>query len=507
MPRQQRTRPISGRLRSSIRTHTPVRTGGVSPSSIKKLSVSMLRGYLASYKLPISGPKQQLIERLINHVRPRTTKERTRPVPQVESSDSNKSSPSGESALSNRPREQQTHSPTTSDQPSGGQENQSESSAHSSPRRRWRKNQRTTLTRSRKRHRTRSPPPHSYRDSSSESDSSLSPQRCKHRRDSSLTSASLRCRKRRHRARDSSLSSASSRHHKRRRKARDSSLSSASSRHHKRRRRARDSSLSSDSRQHKRRRSASDSSSTSSNSSTSTNYTHYYHRKRHRRCHTSSRASISCAPPLPSRLQDHIKRGKYVSFDKLLLPPNTPPIMTQTTHKKSKKERRQVTDITSWLEAWNRYLVCRIAYTPSMAVELAKYQTVMCLLFARYPPAACIEYDRLFRQAAAHDRSMRWDVPKEDIYVWALTQPASAVHGSQAFRDHCRMPISMRLGPPPKPSNSPGSKATHTSSGKEICKRINLIKCTKGDECVFAHVCWHRDCLGNHPGKGCPKQT
>ena len=82
------------------------------------------------------------------------------------------------------------------------------------------------------------PAPHSYRDSSSESDSSLSPQRCKHRRDSSLTSASLRRRKRRHKARDSSLSSASSRHHKRRRKARDSSLSSASSRHHKRRRRA-----------------------------------------------------------------------------------------------------------------------------------------------------------------------------------------------------------------------------------------------------------------------------
>ena len=72
--------------------------------------------------------------------------------------------------------------------------------------------------------------------------------------------------------------------------------------------------------------------------------------------------------------------------------------MMQTIHKKSRKEKRQVTDIISWLEAWNRYLVCRIAHTPSMAVELARYQAVMCmcLLFACYPPAACIEYDWLF---------------------------------------------------------------------------------------------------------------
>ena len=205
MPRQPRTRPISSRLWSSIRRHTPVRTSGVSPSSIKKLSVSMLQGYLASYKLPISGPKQQLIERLINHVRPRTTKERTRPVPQVESSDSNKSSPSGESALHNRPIEQQSDSSATSDQLSGGQGSKSELSAHSPPRRRG---QWSTNVRSRKRHRTHSPPPHRYRDSYLDSDSSLSPPQHKHRRrarDSSLSASSLPQHKHRQRVRDSSL--------------------------------------------------------------------------------------------------------------------------------------------------------------------------------------------------------------------------------------------------------------------------------------------------------------
>jgi hypothetical protein len=146
--------------------------------------------------------------------------------------------------------------------------------------------------------------------------------------------------------------------------------------------------------------------------------------------------------------------------------------------------------------------VCRIVHTPSVAVELS-----CALLFARYPPGPCIEYDWLFRQATARDRSVCWDIPKEDNYVWALTQTTSLGLGSHAFRDHSRIPISMRLGPLPKSAYPSGSRVTHTSSGKEICKRLNLTKCTKGDECILiCHVCWHRHCLGNHPGKGCPKQ-
>ena len=88
----------------------------------------MLRGYLASYNLPISGPKKQLIARLISHIRPTTTGQRTRREEPAES----KSSPSGESSNRGHSRGQQGDPPTTSDQPSGGQ---SESSSHLSPRR------------------------------------------------------------------------------------------------------------------------------------------------------------------------------------------------------------------------------------------------------------------------------------------------------------------------------------------------------------------------------------
>ena len=157
----------------------------------------------------------------------------------------------------------------------------------------------------------------------------------------------------------------------------------------------------------------------------------------------------------------------------------------------------------------------------SRALELIKYQTVVSLLFARYPASSVVEYNRLFHQAAARDRTMCWDSPKEEIYVWALTQPnltssnlvphlgmgnspSGRTSKSLSFRD--RLPITAHLGPPVKPNAPTIDRATHTPSGKEICKRFNLGKCTKGEDCIFTHSCWHSNCQGDHPGKGCPKR-
>ena len=80
-------------------------------------------------------------------------------------------------------------------------------------------------------------------------------------------------------------------------------------------------------------------------------------------------------------MQDRIRQGKYINFDRLLLPPLTPPLFTagQKSTKQRKTEKCQVTDLTSWLEAWNRYATCRIA--SDSALELVKYQTVVSLLF------------------------------------------------------------------------------------------------------------------------------
>lgn len=163
-----------------------------------------------------------------------------------------------------------------------------------------------------------------------------------------------------------------------------------------------------------------------------------------------------------------------------------------------------MTDLPSWLEAWNRYLCCHLSYFPLTALEMVKYQTLLIMLFAHHPPQHCLEYDRLFRQSAAQDTSLRWDAIKEDIYVWAITKR------SQSFRD--KPNIMSRLGPqPPDTSNSrgqpkPANREIHNKAGKEICKRYNLGRCTLGDQCVFSHTCWQPGCHGEHPGRGCTKQ-
>ena len=266
--------------------------------------------------------------------------------------------------------------------------------------------------------------------------------------------------------------------------------------------------------------SSSTSPSSSSSGSSSASSSRHRSRRRHRHCTRhrhrrhrhhrpsglSSSSTVSCAPPVPSRIRRKIHRGEYVDFEKLLLPTRTPPLFQPLTKQKRnhKEAKRVLTDLASWLEAWNRFLCCHLTSFPLTALEMVKYQTLVIMLFANHPPQHCLEYDRLFRQSAAQDTSLRWDTIKEDIYVWAITKKG------QSFRD--KPSIMSRLGPPPDTANSrvptkPGNRETHDKSGKEICKRYNLGRCTLGDQCVFSHTCWQPGCHGEHPARGCPKQA
>ena len=128
-----------------------------------------------------------------------------------------------------------------------------------------------------------------------------------------------------------------------------------------------------------------------------------------------------------------------------------------------------------------------------------------------HPPARCLEYDSLSHQAAARDPTLRWDTIKEDIYVWAITQrnnTSTSQFQPSIFNFRDRLPISACLGPPPSESSkATPPHATHTTEGKEICKRYNAGRCTRGEECIFTHICWHPGCQGEHPGKECAKCT
>ena len=133
-----------------------------------------------------------------------------------------------------------------------------------------------------------------------------------------------------------------------------------------------------------------------------------------------------------------------------------------------------------------------------MALELINYQTIVVMLFINHSQARCLEYDSLFRQAATHDPTLRWDTNKEDICVWAITQrhnTSTSQFQLSTSTFHDRLPISARL----RPQSAESGKAT--AEGKEMCKQYTAGCCTCGEECIFTHVRWHPDCQGEHPDK------
>ena len=223
------------------------------------------------------------------------------------------------------------------------------------------------------------------------------------------------------------------------------------------------------------------------------------HKKKAKRLRSGTKAkldklTVSCCPPLARRYSSKIVRGEYVSFDKLTIPKKH---RNDTSGKGGPKHtrRRPVTGLTTWIEAWNRFMGVVVANKPSKSLELIKYQTLITTAFQDYPPEACIEYDRRFRQLAAKNKDLAWGKYKEDLFVWCFSpKPASA--GS--FRAY-RPTILSRLGP------APGS-ATHTATGAEICIRYNLPRGCTMEGCRYKHVCSRRGCEGDHPATRCPSK-
>ena len=252
-------------------------------------------------------------------------------------------------------------------------------------------------------------------------------------------------------------------------------------------------------------RSGSSSSSSSSDSSSSSRDRRRHHHRRRRSSSLEAFSDplfISCSATPAKYLLKRIRRGKFVAFDKLLLPVLDETLAVGQAAKRTRDSRsakRRVVDLATWLEAWNIFLAVRLQVSPSSALQLAKYQAIMCQLFSSYPVGVCIKYDSLFRQAVARDKShlTPWDQVKDDILLWCATrhpfrtpkQPSANTLQSSATNGATK---------------ATQGRATHTQSGQEICRKFNYASCTRA-ECSFAHKCWVTGCLGDHPGKSCPR--
>ena len=99
---------------------------------------------------------------------------------------------------------------------------------------------------------------------------------------------------------------------------------------------------------------------------------HYRHRSSSSSGSSTDSPLISCVSTPARRTVKKIKRDEYTDFDKLLSPTDDAVPGQAVAPKKSRKTKRQVCNLQSWLEAWNIYLAFRIQMAPKTALQLVK---------------------------------------------------------------------------------------------------------------------------------------
>ena len=159
--------------------------------------------------------------------------------------------------------------------------------------------------------------------------------------------------------------------------------------------------------------SSSDSSSSDSSSSRSRSRRRHKrrrHSKRHHQDHSPLGAPFTTFTNAPPRKEARrIRNSKYIAFDKLLPPLDDQSLPALIGKGKIDKTQRLVSDLPSWLEAWNKFVAIRVQTFPDTALAMLQYQSTICQLFSTFGPVAALKYNKLFRQAVARakDQTLR----------------------------------------------------------------------------------------------------
>ena len=130
------------------------------------------------------------------------------------------------------------------------------------------------------------------------------------------------------------------------------------------------------------------------------------------------------------------------------------------------------------------------------------------MLFAKYAPLACTEYDKPFQQAASllfgGTHSRMTSLCGLSLYKQTHRRTTGDDPPPQPFHDNSQCGGNMlgRLGPLPPPYEQ---HVTRSSTGTELCRRYNLGKCRNPD-CKFTHTCWIPGCNGSHTARSVPRE-
>ena len=199
--------------------------------------------------------------------------------------------------------------------------------------------------------------------------------------------------------------------------------------------------------------------------------------------------------PVPYKVVAQIVAGKFINLEDLL-PENIsvqepePQVMLDGRLFYSpgpKRAKRQINDVTTWVEAFTIFSLILDSYFPHRWTDLLKYKLLILRTYRQFSGSAWLNYDREFRELAAAENCTTWAVMNVQLYNF---------HTAGA---HVRPRIAA--------SSTPNSKEAHGSAfSKVVCHSWNAGFCVAPTStCRFRHAC--SKCEGDHRRSACPEQT
>ena len=239
---------------------------------------------------------------------------------------------------------------------------------------------------------------------------------------------------------------------------------------------------------------------------------------------------VSLSPatePFPRKLVDRIRSGQYIEMRDLLMDNislrqqleslggpaqySLPGIM--------RPRLRDVGNLPSWMYCFLAYVALRSG--DSVTRDMLAYARLVIRESQRHGGNSWLEYDKVFRQQAAIDNSLRWNTLHPGIQAATLMGRSSGVgtfcsscRGTDHTAPYCA--LAYLQGPStqqPRFANGPGSlpgvsrskppyqfrKRPETSIG--ICVSWNKGKCSYPNTCRFRHIC--ATCNQQHMARDC----
>lgn len=236
----------------------------------------------------------------------------------------------------------------------------------------------------------------------------------------------------------------------------------------------------------------------------------------------TSPTAVALSPatePFPQKLVTKILSGQFVDMRDLLMDNISLLQQLETTGGQPllalpgvlKPRLREVSTLPTWMYCFLAYVAIR---SPDPRTrDMLAYARLVIREAQRHGGSGWIDYDRVFRQQAALDPSLKWNCLHPGIQAATVAGQAT---GTRMFCTLCREPDHPRdqcalaylqtqpnaapaLPTPPRPRIQPRGLPN------DICMSWNKGSCIYPNTCRYRHIC--ATCSQRHMAKDCHKAT